>query len=684
MLLWFWALTATPTQALPRLGHLVRDINPGEKGSNPDLLGIISGALVFTADDGEHGVELWRSDGTSDGTRLIRDIYPGAQSGIGYGGAAVFNHFLAFGASDGVDAAQLWRSDGTEGGTVPVHTFPTQPRLLTTVGNQLWFMVAFNFYGDLRGSDVLFSSDLSELGTAPLSNLGYWEPGFSGGAAMVRSITPYQDGALIARKDEFECCEQSLLQRVGRDGNPTSCALYSAMGGHLHPLYPVTPLVAGDVAYFTTADSYGTYGCGLWRTRGSPENTVQLQIPDAGCGLSPLSVLGSDLLLSRTEADGHLKLYRATATQDSVALVADLDRGFVSYEAGSVTISRFVYFVLRRFDADELWRIDTDSANLALVYRFVGNGTPAGYVRTLMQAGDAIMFWVGDFSDGGSTLWRSGGTAESTHAVGSVAPGVRIAGSLVSGNTVFVSAGDIEHGYELWNLDLSAPEPQCVGDCNGDGVVTIDEIVLAVSLALDESMAGCAAVDANSDVQVTVDEILAAVDHALRGCHACTGPACQPPVSLELQLERTETSVQVAARLTNHGEDSVYYLSGCSAQCRPFMYQPISFRVTGPDGKEVVVKSSGYPYPCGGACLGPEGPAELRPGQSLDDVLKIDGTAWQLGDRNNDCQPCTAVSVTPGRYTVTAETLYSFAASDVYRPSGHVQKTVDFDWAESQ
>ena len=35
------------------------------------------GTLYFTADDGGSGVELWRSDGTGAGTRLVKDINPG-------------------------------------------------------------------------------------------------------------------------------------------------------------------------------------------------------------------------------------------------------------------------------------------------------------------------------------------------------------------------------------------------------------------------------------------------------------------------------------------------------------------------------------------------------------------------------------------------------------------------------
>lgn len=60
---------------------------------------------------------------------------------------------------------------------------------------------------------------------------------------------------------------------------------------------------------------------------------------------------------------------------------------------------------------------------------------------------------------------------------------------------------------------------QCPGDCNGDGEVTIEEVVLAVRMLLqDEPMAACAAIDTSGDSKVTVDEIVRAVRALLEGC----------------------------------------------------------------------------------------------------------------------------------------------------------------------
>jgi hypothetical protein len=64
------------------------------------------------------------------------------------------------------------------------------------------------------------------------------------------------------------------------------------------------------------------------------------------------------------------------------------------------------------------------------------------------------------------------------------------------------------------------PTPvSCIGDCNGNGQVTVDEILTLVNIALgNANVSTCRAGDANHDNKITVDEILTAVNNALNGC----------------------------------------------------------------------------------------------------------------------------------------------------------------------
>ncbi|MEO8605167.1 MAG: hypothetical protein ABI629_21545 [bacterium] len=65
----------------------------------------------------------------------------------------------------------------------------------------------------------------------------------------------------------------------------------------------------------------------------------------------------------------------------------------------------------------------------------------------------------------------------------------------------------------------TAVAPVCIGDCNHDGLVTVDELVRAVGIALGTTpFSGCAGIDADGDGAVAIDELIRAVNNALQSC----------------------------------------------------------------------------------------------------------------------------------------------------------------------
>ena len=101
--------------------HLLKDIYPGPDGSGVNAYqfkAVNNNVVVFSAQEGTNGVELWSTNGTEGGTALLKDINPGVNSGgIGLSTAKIFNGYLYFSASDGTTGAEPWKTDGTAGGT---------------------------------------------------------------------------------------------------------------------------------------------------------------------------------------------------------------------------------------------------------------------------------------------------------------------------------------------------------------------------------------------------------------------------------------------------------------------------------------------------------------------------------------------------------------------------------------
>jgi hypothetical protein len=59
----------------------------------------------------------------------------------------------------------------------------------------------------------------------------------------------------------------------------------------------------------------------------------------------------------------------------------------------------------------------------------------------------------------------------------------------------------------------------CPGDCNGDGFVTVNELVTAVDIGLEhQPMDVCSALDTDSNGEASINELIGAVESALEGC----------------------------------------------------------------------------------------------------------------------------------------------------------------------
>ncbi len=152
--------------------RLVKDIYQGtglRSSSWPRDLTDVNGTLFFRANDGIHGEELWKSQGEEANTLLVKDINPLEASFPK--DLVFFNDLLYFSASsDSLSGRELWRSDGTDTGTVMIKDInlsgSSNPQNLFVVGDLIYFSA-----DDGVNGQELWQTDGSTIGTELVGNI---------------------------------------------------------------------------------------------------------------------------------------------------------------------------------------------------------------------------------------------------------------------------------------------------------------------------------------------------------------------------------------------------------------------------------------------------------------------------------------------------------------------------------
>lgn len=109
---------------------------------------------------------------------------------------------------------------------------------------------------------------------------------------------------------------------------------------------------------------------------------------------------------------------------------------------------------------------------------------------------------------------------------------------------------------------VGSARAECVGDCDGNGDVVINELITGINIALGTApLSGCPAFDQNGDGQVVVSELILAINNALSGCPPPGGECGDGKVDPGEECDRGDT----------WGGD------GCAANCTNEHKLPCSF-----------------------------------------------------------------------------------------------------------
>lgn len=137
----------------------------------------------------------------------------------------------------------------------------------------------------------------------------------------------------------------------------------------------------------------------------------------------------------------------------------------------------------------------------------------------------------------------------------------------------------------------------CPGDCNGDGAVRVNELVLIMNIALGErSLAACPAGDPSRDGVVTIDEIVMVVNGSLHGCPVRT-PSATP------NSTATPTLVTIPTPTSASG-NSCQLMGDPNCRIEKETSCPAVARIsTRPDGRQANGPSAGGALSGDGSCV---------------------------------------------------------------------------------
>ena len=267
-------------------------------------LTMIGSTLYFTADDGNHGNELWKSDGTAAGTTLVADIHPGTAdshaSNLTANGSTLY-----FTADDGNHGNELWKSDGTAAGTkliADIHpgTAGSLPQNLLAVGPTLYFTADDGVHGR-----ELWRSNGNRSTTILVSDLN---PGSGDGSpdniVAIGSTLYFTADDGTHGTELWQSHGTGLTTTLVMDLNPGSS-----------PGIRTTLTVSGSSLYFSAND--GTHGNELWTSDGSKAGTrllVDINPGDGSSDASNLTVVGSSLYFTATDGSHGPILWASDGT----------------------------------------------------------------------------------------------------------------------------------------------------------------------------------------------------------------------------------------------------------------------------------------------------------------------------------------------------------------------------------
>jgi len=370
--------------------------------------------------------------------------------------------FAQFGAVD----EELWVTDGTLAGTRLVKTMPANAKItqLTMIGTQVYFTF------DGNNGNELWTSDGTAAGTVFLKLV---DPG--GGPNDTDNLTNF-DGTLF-----FTASDPAHGNELWKtDGTAAGTVLVKDINPGAGDS-DVASLTAVNGTLFFEADDgrHGFNGSELWKSDGTAAGTVLVKdiSPANGSFMGEFTNLNGTVFFEALDSTNHWGLWKTDGTAGGTVLVKD----FTPFALGGLgslqNVNGTLFFTANDgVHGDLLWRSDGTAAGSEMIMQ-----PGAALVLEPLTNVNGTLFFGGTDVVHGEELWKSDGTLAGTVMVKDIAPGAPGSSPTnltAVGGTLFFSANDGVHGSQLWKSDGTVAGTVMVTDIHGNaGSLSPDHLV---------------------------------------------------------------------------------------------------------------------------------------------------------------------------------------------------------------
>lgn len=443
------------TDSTPGGTKLLKDIwiDP-QYGSSPgQFFDMGNGKMLFAAqaDNNNTGRELWITDGTAAGTTMVKDLYAGPSGSTPANFTRLANGKILFSAADATSNGNLWVTDGTANGTVRFANIfgasnGTELNRFTHFGNKVVF-TALDFASGV--GTVMWITNGTAGGTVQLK-------AFASGTPPV-ALTDLGNGKLVfSAPDSAKGVELWVT-----DGTPGGTRLLEdinpgANGSLFVSERQITALGNGR-AIFRAND--GTHGDELWATDGTAAGTVLLSdIAKGANGSNPAYMFAfakGKALFAASDGTSSGQLWVTNGTAGGTRLVKDFNVGVNGAPSDFFLLpnGKVLFNAQTTSNGRELWITDGTSAGTKMVKDIASGSSSSNPNGFALLSGNKVVF----SADG--ELWVSDGTAGGTRLVVDLTPGFNNSTNPVSftslgnGKATFLRSVDSTNGPEMWVTD---------------------------------------------------------------------------------------------------------------------------------------------------------------------------------------------------------------------------------------